>query len=178
MNYERIPAFVPGEKGLVHAVIETPQGIRQKYAFEPRYRIMTLRATLAEGLAWPYDYGFIPQTRGEDGDPLDVLVLGDVPAMQGCLMRVRVIGAVLLKKNGIENDRLVACPAPSPGTAQRADAYREMSDLPEAMLRGIERFLVEYSAEQGHTIELLGTCSKRKATAHVRSAHARFAKKS
>ena len=109
-NYADIPAFVPGDTDLVHAVIETPRGIRHKYAFEPKYGIMLLKQTLAEGLAWPYDYGFVPQTLGDDGDPLDILVLNDTALFSGALQRVRLIGGVLLKKNGEENDRLIGCP--------------------------------------------------------------------
>ena len=81
-----IPAFVPDEKDLAFAVIETPAQTRHKYAFEPKYGIMLLKMTLAEGLAWPYDYGFIPQTLGDDGDPVDVLVLNDAPTFSGCLL--------------------------------------------------------------------------------------------
>src|ERR1700758_2771500 len=111
-NYDNIPTYVPDEKDLVFAVIETPAGIRHKYAFEPKYGIMQLKMTLAEGLMGPYDYGFIPQTLGDDGDPLDVLVLNDAPTFSGCLIDVRVIGVIMIKKNGVKNNRLVAFPRP------------------------------------------------------------------
>src|SRR5438270_7462999 len=80
-HYEQIPTFPENEKDggdhFVHAVIETPARQRHKYAFEPKYGAFQLKAVLAEGLSWPYDYGFIPQTLAEDGDPLDVLFLAD-----------------------------------------------------------------------------------------------------
>ena len=103
-NYEEIPSCVQrGKEDLVHAVIETPGGIRHKYAFVPEYGIMALKLTLAEGLAWPYDYGFVPQTLAGDGDPIDILVIGDEPTFSGCLLEVRLLGIVHLKKNGVEN---------------------------------------------------------------------------
>ncbi len=176
-NYADIPAFVPGDTDLVHAVIETPRGIRHKYAFEPKYGIMLLKQTLAEGLAWPYDYGFVPQTLGDDGDPLDILVLNDTALFSGALQRVRLIGGVLLKKNGEENDRLIGCPTPTRGTALPVDAFHEIGDVPDAMLGGIKRFLIEYSEEEENAIKFRGCCSKRDAFERVKAGHARFKKK-
>jgi inorganic pyrophosphatase len=174
--YGRIPAFVPGHRELVHAVIETPKGTRHKFAFEPEYGAMLLKQTLAEGLAWPYDYGFVPQTLGDDGDPLDILVLNEPPLFPGCLQRVRLIGAVLLEKDGVENDRLIACPTPTPGTALPVDDFREIADVPEAMLHGIERFLIEYSAEEGHRITFRGRAPRHQAFEHVEKGRARYKK--
>src|SRR5580658_5769997 len=152
-NYDAIPTYVNDGDGLVHAIIETPAQIRHKYAFVPKYGIMQLKLTLAEGLAWPYDYGFIPQTRADDGDPTDVLVLGDAPTFSGCLLQVRVLGAVLLKKDGVVNNRLVACPKKTHGVALSADAFKDIGDIPKETLKGIERFLIEYSGVEGNTIE-------------------------
>jgi inorganic pyrophosphatase len=173
-NYDMIPAFSPEKKGFVLAVIETPAGIRQKYAFDPKYGIMRLKMTLAEGLMWPYDYGFIPQTLGDDGDPIDVLVLNDVPTFSGCLIDVRLIGAVLLKKNGVVNNRLVACAKSTPGVALKTDQFEKLSDVPHDLRRGIERFLVEYSEEQGNEIALEGECSRKAAYALLKEAHKAF----
>lgn len=172
-DYDEIPAFVPDEP-LTHAVIETPKGIRHKYAYEPKYGIMLLKQTLAEGLAWPYDYGFIPQTVGDDGDPLDVLVLNDVGVVSGCLQRVRILGAVLLKKNGEENDRYIAAPAPVNGVAQAMDAFDDLHELPEDLLHGIERFLTEYSEEAGNEITIEGRISRDEALRRVKAGHTRF----
>jgi inorganic pyrophosphatase len=177
-NYDMIPAFVPDEKDLAFAVIETPAQTRHKYAFEPKYGIMTLKMTLAEGLAWPYDYGFVPQTLADDGDPLDVLVLNDAPTFSGCLLQVRILGAILLKKNGVENDRLVACPKRLPGVALKTDAFEKLSDLPKDMMSGIERFLVDYSSEEGNKVTQQGTSSRKEALNLIRDSHKRFRKHS
>jgi inorganic pyrophosphatase len=175
-NYDMIPTFVPKEKDLVFAVIETPAGIRHKYAFEPKFGIMRLKMTLAEGLMWPYDYGFIPQTVADDGDPVDVLVLNDAPTFSGCLLDVRVIGGVLLKKNGVKNNRLVACPRRHKGVALKTDEFDDIDDLPKEMLQGIERFLIEYSAEEGNKITFEGQCSRKDAHKIIEHTHKAFEK--
>lgn len=176
-NYDMIPTEVPKEKDLVFAVIETPAGIRHKFAFEPKYGIMRLRMTLAEGLMWPYDYGFIPQTLGDDGDPLDVLVLNDAPTFSGCLLEARVIGGVLLKKNGVKNNRLVACPRRRKGVALKTDEFDDIDDVPAETLQGIERFLIEYSEEEGNKITFEGQCSRKDACKLIERGHKAFAKK-
>jgi inorganic pyrophosphatase len=176
-NYDMIPTAVPKEKDLVFAVIETPAGTRHKFAFEPEYGIMRLRMTLAEGLMWPYDYGFIPQTLGDDGDPIDVLVLNDAPTFSGCLMDVRVIGGILLEKNGVTNNRLVACPRRRKGTALKTDDFDDIDDVPKETLKGIERFLIDYSEEEGNKITLGGQCSRKDACRLIGRAHKQFKKK-
>jgi inorganic pyrophosphatase len=176
-NYDMIPTAVPKEKELLFAVIETPAGIRHKYAFEPKYGIMRLKMTLAEGLMWPYDYGFIPQTLGDDGDPVDVIVLNDAPTFSGCLLEVRVIGGVLLKKNGVKNNRLVACPRRQKGVALKTDEFDDIDDVPKETVEGIERFLVEYSEEEGNKISFDGSCSRKDAHKLIEHAHKEFEKK-
>ncbi len=76
-------------------IIETPKESRSKYAYDPDLGVMTLKYILPEGHMFPFDFGFIPHTLGEDGDPLDVLVIMDSPAVNGCLVECRVIGAIL-----------------------------------------------------------------------------------
>ena len=167
-DYDAIPTYPnEGESDLVHAVIETPAQMRHKYAFVPKYGIFMLKQTLTEGLSWPYDYGFIPQTLADDGDPTDVLVINDTPTFTGCLLEVRILGAILLKKDGTINNRLVACPKKQQGVTLKTDAYERLADVPKDMMDGIERFLVEYSEVEGHKIEYKGTCSRKKAFAMI-----------
>src|SRR6266446_6360811 len=93
------------------AIIETPKGCRNKFDYDPESNLFMLGGLLPEGMMFPYDFGFIPSTQGEDGDPLDILVLMDAPAHVGCLIDVRIIGIITAKQ--IEegrketNDRLL-----------------------------------------------------------------------
>src|SRR5579862_8586256 len=70
------------------AIIETPKGCRNKFDYDPKYEIFALGGLLPEGLVFPYDFGFIPSTVAQDGDPLDVMILMDAPAHVGCLLDV------------------------------------------------------------------------------------------
>src|SRR5437762_12387773 len=92
-------------------IIETPKGRRSKFSYDPKFNLFALGGLLPEGLAFPYDFGFIPSTLGDDGDPLDVLVLMDEPTHVGCLVEVRLIGVMeaVQAKNGkrTRNDRLI-----------------------------------------------------------------------
>ncbi|MBV9333146.1 MAG: inorganic diphosphatase [Candidatus Eremiobacteraeota bacterium] len=167
-NYDAIPTYACDKhEQLVHAVIETPAQTRHKYAFVPAYGIFMLKQTLAEGLSWPYDYGFVPQTLADDGDPTDILVINDAPTFTGCLLEVRILGAILLKKNGTINNRLVACLKQQDGVTLKTDEYKKLGDVPKDMMDGIERFLVEYSEVEGNKIEFKGTCSRKQAFAMI-----------
>ena len=167
-HYERIPPFPKGaDTHTIHVVVETPRDIRHKYAFDPKLGIFVLKQTIAEGLAWPYDYGFIPGTLGDDGDPLDVVFLCDEPTFTGCLAAARLLGVIRLEKNGERNDRLIACAQRMSGIAQSTDAYDDIDDVPREALDSLCRFLVEYSAEQGNTITFKGVRPRKKALAAI-----------
>ena len=163
-HLEKIPAFASrnGERR-VHAIIETPRNIRYKYAFDHKLGVFRLRSTLPEGLQWPYDYGFIPQTLADDGDPLDILVLTEIPTFTGCLMETRILGVVRLAKDGVENDRILAAPTRVDGVSQPSDAFGDVDDVPKNTIYYISRVLIEYSQEQGHTIDFKGVRRKKNA---------------
>src|SRR6202035_6130546 len=76
------------------AIIETPKNRRNKFDYDPESDLFKLGGVLPEGLAFPFDFGFIPSTLGGDGDPLDIMVLMDEPAHVGCLLDVRIIGVI------------------------------------------------------------------------------------
>lgn len=148
---------------VVNIVIETPKGIRHKYAYEPKSKLFQLRITIPEGLLWPYDYGFVPGTLGEDGDPLDILFLSDEPTFVGCLTEGRVLGIIRVSKDGVQNDRLVACAKRFKGVAQSTDVYEKIDDVPAPTIESIVRFLVEYSEGAGHKIEFKGVDGRKAA---------------
>src|SRR6476661_2733805 len=82
------------KKGTCRAIIETPKGSRNKFDYDPESNLFMLGGLLPEGMMFPFDFGFIPGTLGEDGDPLDIMVLMDAPAHVGCLIEVRIIGII------------------------------------------------------------------------------------
>ena len=97
----------------VQVVVETPRGSRNKYKFDERTGRMKLSKVMPEGMVFPYDFGFFPEPRGEDGDPLDVLILCDEPTFPGCQIDSRPVGAILANQRSagqkeMKNDRLIA----------------------------------------------------------------------
>lgn len=152
------------ESGELRVVIETPKGSRNKYAYDEKLGLFVLKGVLAVGHAFPFDFGFIPQTRGGDGDPLDVLVLMDEPAFVGCLVPSRLVGVIeaeQTEKDGkIErNDRLLA-------VASDSKIHRDIksiNDLPSRLVDEIEHFFISYNEAKGKKFEPLGRFAARKA---------------
>src|SRR5246500_2729015 len=110
-DLSKLPVQLDIKKRTCWAIIETPKGCRNKFDYDPKSNLFELGGLLPEGMMFPFDFGFIPSTRGEDGDPLDILVLMDSPAHVGCLINVRIIGIItaLQIEDGKKeaNDRLL-----------------------------------------------------------------------
>src|ERR1700748_1349622 len=90
----RLPHQLDVKKGMARAIIETPKGSRNKFDYDPESNLFMLGGLLPEGMMFPFDFGFIPSTFGDDGVPLDILVLMAAPAHVGCLIDVRLIGVI------------------------------------------------------------------------------------
>lgn len=176
-HFENIPPFDEDEKDVVNAIIETPRNQRQKFAFVSKFGLFQQKLLLPDGLLWPYDYGFIPRTLADDGDPLDVLFLGSEPTFAGCLVKARVLGIVNLKKNGVENDRIIARPLRQPGLTQDTDGFKDVSDVPEDTMKNVCRYLVEYSESEGNKIEFDGTSSHKRALRAIKTGVKAYNKK-
>ncbi|HEX6162285.1 MAG TPA: inorganic diphosphatase [Vicinamibacterales bacterium] len=132
------------EDGSLTVVIETPKGSRNKYALDEETGLFRLKKVLPAGMGFPYDFGFVPGTLAEDGDPIDVLVLMDEPAFAGCVLRCRVIGIIEGEevKDGktARNDRLIGIETNTHSFA----AVRTIKDLGERFLTELEAFFVNY----------------------------------
>ena len=106
-NLARLPTRAGDE--LVHVVVETPRGARAKLTFDPELKTFVLSKALMLGLSYPYDWGFIPSTRAEDGDPLDAMVIHDAATTPGLVLRCKLIGVLQTmqktKHDRISNDR-------------------------------------------------------------------------
>ena len=107
---KRMSPFVAGKKYL-NVVIETPKGSRVKCAYDFDTGLMKLDKALPEGMVFPFNFGFIPGTKAEDGDPLDILILNEEPLIPGCLVKARLVGVILAKQTEkdetVRNDRLI-----------------------------------------------------------------------
>src|SRR5712672_1870277 len=134
------------KKCTCRAIIETPKGCRNKFDYDPDSGLFMLAGLLPEGMMFPYDFGFIPSTLGEDGDPLDILVLMEASVIPGCVVRARLIGAIEAeqKEKGegwTRNDRLIAIAT----HAQTHDNAKKLSDLRPHLLDEIKEFFVSYN---------------------------------
>ena len=152
----------------IHVVIETPKGSRFKYAYDDNLDLMVVRHELPEGFVFPINFGFIPQTLAGDGDPLDVLVMSETPAVSGCLMECRVIGAVTArqrdKNKWVRNDRVLAVPVAS----RSYENIQSLRDVSKTFLHQLEQFFAAYNAARGKTYQSLKRLSPVQALALVR----------
>jgi inorganic pyrophosphatase len=149
----------------------------QKYALEPKMGIIAFHSVLPKKLEWPYDYGFIPQTLGKDGDGLDIVVINENGLFSGCLIAVRVIGAVGEVKDGVEDDRVIAVPLPSQGAPLPTDKFFDIADVPKAEIERIKSFLVEYPAFAGHDVKLTAMSDAKETMSTIGRGIKRFHKK-
>lgn len=148
---------VDESQGILQVIVETPKGSRNKYAFDAKQKVFTLRKVLPAGMVFPYDFGFLPQTLAQDGDPLDVLLLMDEPAFPGVVVRALAIGIIEGEQREgdkkVRNDRLLA-------VAEASHLYsniRQVSDLPERLMHEIEEFFVNYYRLEGKQYTPLGS---------------------
>jgi inorganic pyrophosphatase len=162
-----IPLWADG--GDVHVIIETPKGCANKLKYEPTFSAFTLAKVLPAGMVFPFDFGFVPGTIGDDGDPLDVLLLIDAPVFPGCVVDARLIGVVEAEQRKQSelwqrNDRLLAVAAMSP----THDDMRDIGDVDDALLREIEAFFTQYQRVGGNDFRVLGRQGAAVATRLVR----------
>src|SRR6516162_6407805 len=132
-------ATFDAKTGELRVVIETPKGSRNKYDYDPDCDCLELATVLPEGMSFPYDFGFVPSTLGEDGDPLDILVLMDAPVVPGCVIRARPVGAIEAKQKAKgedweRNDRLIAVAA----HAQSHQNVKSLEDLRLHLVDGMK----------------------------------------
>ncbi len=164
------------ETGDVQLIIETPQGSRSKFAYEPDKGAFVLKKVMPVGSVFPYDFGFLPSTQGEDGDPLDVLILLDAPLFQGNLVLSRLLGVIEAEQTERDgkterNDRLIAVASCS----QEYHDTHELSDLPANIVTEIEHFFVSYNQLAGKTFKPVNRGDSERAKALVEDGRKRFA---
>src|SRR3954464_654434 len=163
----------PFEDDGVLVVIETPKGSPNKLAFEPRLGTFVLKTVLPAGAVFPFDFGFVPSTRGEDGDPLDILVLMDAPVFPGCVVHSRLVGVIEAEQvedgQTHRNDRLLAV-AENSATHR---SIRDLSDLSKDLVGQIEHFFASYNTARGRQFTVRSRSDHRRAHALIQAAMTR-----
>lgn len=151
----KLPNQLDAKKRTVRAIIETPKGSRNKFDYDPESNLFMLGGLLPEGMMFPFDFGFIPSTVGDDGDPLDILVLMDAPAHVGCLIDVRLIGAIAAQQtqDGKKetNDRLL-------GVASHSydhEHLKTVDEVSKTLLSQVEEFFVSYNKQRGRKFKII-----------------------
>lgn len=164
-----LPLKLDNKTGTCRAIIETPKGCRNKFDYDPETGLFMLGGLLPEGMMFPFDFGFLPSTLGEDGDPLDIMVLMDAPAHVGCLIEVRVVGIITAEQTEDgkteTNNRLI-------GVAVHSYNHQDVesiSDVSKTLLGQVEEFFVSYNKQRGKKFNVTGTGGPRKALKFLKS---------
>jgi inorganic pyrophosphatase len=152
----------------VTVIIETPKGKGLKYDFDPATGYFVLKKVMPAGLVFPFDFGFIPNTLGEDGDPLDVVVISELESFPGCAMECRIIGAIKAsqkERDGqtMRNDRYLAIPVVS-------SLYADVDSLakfPKEIIDQLENFFKNYNEQAGKEFHVLEQTSAKKAMSMI-----------
>ena len=168
-NYLELPT---GKKApeVIHAVIEIPYEGVKKYEYDKTLHVFRLDRNLHSPVHYPGDYGFIPSTLSEDGDPLDVLVLVDSPSFPGCVMDVRPIGLLLMLDQGVPDEKVLSVGRSNP---RYADVWNYTEIYPH-MLREITHFFAIYKDLEGKRVEVKGWHDAARAREAITASMQRF----
>jgi inorganic pyrophosphatase len=151
--------------GLVNVVVEVPVGSRNKYEYEPELGVIMRDRVLPGNVRFPADYGFVPSTESADGEPLDAMVAAYDPVFPGCVIRVRVVGALEMDEGGETEYNIFAVPDDDP----RFNDIEALEDMPEQNLREIEQFFVAFKRLEGdEEAEVRGWCGREEAQEIIR----------
>jgi inorganic pyrophosphatase len=176
MDLSRLSHELDKENRQCRVVVETPKGRRNKFDYDSALEAFTLGGLLAEGLSFPFDFGFIPSTLGEDGDPLDVMILMDEPAHVGCILQVRLIGVIEADQSDdgktIANDRLIGVAVHS----YNHENVHALSEINRSIIEQVGEFFVTYNKSRGKRFKITGVHGPSKAIKLVEQGIKRFKK--
>jgi inorganic pyrophosphatase len=150
-NYLELPVGA-NAPDLVNAVIEIPLEGISKYEYDKELHVFRLDRNLFSPVHYPGDYGFIPSTLGDDGDPLDVLVLVDTPSFPGCVQEVRPIGVLMMVDQGQGDEKIIAV---GEGNPRYNDVF-SYEDIYPHILKEITHFFSIYKDLEGKSVQVNG----------------------
>lgn len=142
----------PGTKEEINVIIEIPKGSRNKYEYDKKHNVFMFDRVLYSPFHYPADYGFVPQTLCEDGDPLDAYVLMREPTFPGILIKARPIAVMHMIDGGEEDNKLICVPVDDPFYKD----VKDMKDLPEHFLKEVKHFMERYKDLQGKKVDVAG----------------------
>ncbi len=140
----------PSTPEVINVIVEIPKGRRSKFEVDKETGLIRLDRYLYSSSQYPGDYGFVPQTLAEDGDPLDVLVMVNEPTFPGCLISARPLGLFKMTDKGDNDFKILAVPDTDPIFAEHHDLWR----VPPHFLREVEHFFATYKALEGEGSEV------------------------
>jgi inorganic pyrophosphatase len=152
MDYLRDIETGPNPPDTVYAVIESPKGTENKYEYDVDKKAIVLDRVLYSAVHFPGDYGFIPRTLDEDGDPLDILVLVTNHTFPGCIISARPVGLLKMLDGDKQDDKILAVPNSDP----RFEEYHDLDDMPDHGLKEIAYLFETYKALEGKQVKILG----------------------
>ncbi|EKF85987.1 inorganic diphosphatase [Methanobacterium formicicum] len=142
----------PSVPQVVYAVIEIPKGSRNKYEYDKDKEAFALDRVLYSPIHYPAEYGIIPKTLWDDGDPMDILVVMEQPTFPGCVIETRIIGVMKMIDGGESDDKILGVPVNDP----KFKDVQDISDMPKPFLDEISHFFTEYKRLEKKTTEVLG----------------------
>jgi inorganic pyrophosphatase len=154
------------------AFVEIPKGSNVKYELDKATGLLRVDRILYSAVHYSENYGFVPRTRAADGDPLDVLVLCQVPVAVGCLVRARAVGVMHMRDEKGRDEKLIAVLVDDPEYA----AYRDAGELPPHRLRELEQFFRDYKMLEDKPVTVDGLAGPAEALAVLRDAADRYAR--
>jgi len=158
MELSAVPTFAHGD--VFHVVVESPRGSQLKLKFDEHLKAMSISRPLPLGVVLPYDWGFIPSTQGEDGDPVDAMLLWDVASYPGLVVPCRALGVLQIEQNRknhdrserIRNDRVMALPVDT----RREQSIDAVDAVPVRIREELEHFAIAATALEGKDVRVLG----------------------
>ncbi|HWT24500.1 MAG TPA: inorganic diphosphatase [Solirubrobacteraceae bacterium] len=154
----------------LHCLVEIPKGSRNKYEWDPGLGAIKLDRFLFSSVVFPTDYGFIRDTVGEDGDPLDAMVCVSAPTFPGCVIPVDAVAVFRMRDDMGQDDKVLCVPHEDPNWS----FMRDLDDLPDQMRGEIEHFFSIYKHREGKEVEVDGWYDRDRALQIVEQAHGRW----
>ncbi len=155
---------------IVTAVIEIPKGSKNKYEYDPEMGAIRLDRVLHSAVFYPADYGFIPRTLSDDGDPLDILVLITESTFPGCVMKARPVGVLNMTDDKGVDEKIIAVAVGDPKLREIED----ISDLDEHTVKEIANFFEIYKQLENKMVRVDGWMGKEDAHKVIQEAVARY----